>query len=111
VAAWNDLVDPQGAKAFKSVDFTGGALVNGVTVDRFEVETNNGRKRVYFVHLDTGHLLRLDVYSEFAAYWQSIYYGDWRNAGGLNRPYKATIWERKKHKLVQTYVYESIQKS
>ncbi|MHC4957207.1 MAG: trypsin-like peptidase domain-containing protein [Planctomycetota bacterium] len=124
-AAWNDLVTPDNAaagiehlpeagarllKRFKSVDFTGGALVNGVTADRIEVESKDGNKRVYFVDLDTGRLLRCDLYSQAWVRWISLYYDDWRDAGGLLRPYKVTIWDRDKESLFQTITYEAIQR-
>ena len=110
VAAWNDLVNPDGAKGFEKVAFTGGALVGGITVDRFEVTAKNGEERVYFIHLDTGRLLRVDLNSHAWAYWISIYFDDWRTAGDLSRPHKVTIWNRKAESLIQTYEYTSIRR-
>ena len=111
LAAWNDLVSPDGVRAFDSVDFTGGALVGGVTVDRFVVKPKDGKERVYFVHLDSGRVLRMDLWSELRADWDSLYFDDWRTAGGLQRPYKTTIWDRKRGKLLQTYEFKAIRKS
>ena len=108
VLAWNDLVRPEARKGFPSVDFTGGALVGGTTVDRFEVKTEGGRERVYFVHLETGRLLRLDLYANAWARWISVFLEDWRTAGGLQRPYRLTIWDREKETLLQTITYDSI---
>jgi len=110
VALFNDLLPPDARRRFKKVDFTGGALVNGVTVDRIEVQTEDGQERVYFIHLDTGRVLRADVYAHHWVRWISIFYDDWRRAGDLYRPYKATIWDRAKERLLQTIVYDSIQK-
>ena len=88
------------------------ATAHGVTVDRFVVKPKSGGKgRVYYVHLGTGLLHRMDVYSTAWVRWLSIYCTDWRNAGGLNRPYKLTIWDRDKDKLLQTWEYKSIRKS
>jgi len=111
VAAWNDLVNPDGMKGFGKVEFTGGAIVDGTTVDRFVVESKGGKSRIYYIHMDTGRLLRMDLYSESWVRWVSFYFGDWRKAGGLMRPYGATIWDRDKEKLLQTYEYSSIRKS
>jgi len=86
VAAWNDALDPTGRKAFKSVHFAGGALVGPTTVDRMEVEAKNGEKRTYYIHLDTGRILRMDIYADAWAKPVSLYFDDWRNAGGLLRP-------------------------
>ncbi len=108
VDAWNDALSPDGLAHFKSVKFTGGALINGKTVDRFEVETKAGRKRVYFIQLDTGRIERMDVYSEAWVRWISIVHSKWQTAGGLTRPYKMTIWDREKSKLLQTIEYEAI---
>ncbi|MHC4225579.1 MAG: hypothetical protein ACYSUN_16435, partial [Planctomycetota bacterium] len=38
VSAWNEMVAPEGTRVFESVDFTGGALVGGTTVDRMVVK-------------------------------------------------------------------------
>ncbi|MCK6458880.1 MAG: trypsin-like peptidase domain-containing protein [Planctomycetes bacterium] len=108
VAAWNDLLGEDGRMRFASTDFTGGALVGHDTVDRIEVKTKEGVQRVYFVHLDTGLLRRLDVYSRSWARWISLVADDWRGANGLLRPYKVTIWDRDKEKLLQTIVYTGI---
>lgn len=95
---------------FATVDFTGGALVGHDTVDRIEAKTKEGVERVYFVHLDTGLLRRLDVYSRNWARWISLVCDDWREANGLLRPYKVTIWDREKEKLLQTIAYTGVQK-
>jgi hypothetical protein len=110
VAAWNDLLSADGRKLFGTVDFTGGALVGHDTVDRIEVKTKEGVQRVYFVHLDTGLLRRVDIYSRNWARWISLVCEDWREANGLLRPYKVTVWDRDKEKLLQTIVYTGIQK-
>jgi S1-C subfamily serine protease len=110
VAAWNDLLRAEGRSHFASVDFTGGALVGHDTVDRIEVKTREGVERVCFVHLDTGLLRRLDTYSRNWARWISLVFEDWREANGLLRPYRVTIWDRDKEKLLQTIVYSGIRK-
>jgi S1-C subfamily serine protease len=110
VSAWNDMVAQDGTRIFESVDFTGGALVGGTTVDRMEVKTKAGTQRVYYIHLQTGRLLRLDLYAQSWVRWISLYFDDWRTAGGLQRPYKVAIWDREKEKLLQTITYESIGK-
>ncbi len=110
VAAWNDLLGEDGRMRFATVDFTGGALVGHDTVDRIEAKTKEGVERVYFVHLDTGLLRRLDVYSRNWARWISLVCDDWREANGLLRPYKVTIWDREKEKLLQTIAYTGVQK-
>jgi S1-C subfamily serine protease len=110
VAAWNDLLRQEGRQHFATVDFTGGALVGHDTVDRIAVKTKEGVERVYFVHLDTGLLRRLDIYSRNWARWISLVFEDWREANGLLRPYKVTIWDRDKEKLLQTIVYTGIRK-
>ena len=53
----------------------------------------------------------MDVYAQGWAFWTSVYFSDWRAAGGLLRPYKVRIFERDKDKLLQTFDYESIRKS
>jgi S1-C subfamily serine protease len=111
VAAWNDLVADGARTRFKEVNFTGGALVDGETVDRIEVKTTDGDERVYHVRLDTGRLLRLDVYSRAWARWLSLFFSDWRTAGGLQRPYKVTVWDREKESLLQTIEYAAIRKT
>ncbi|HEX5137334.1 MAG TPA: trypsin-like peptidase domain-containing protein [Planctomycetota bacterium] len=108
VAAWNDLLSADGRQHFATVDFTGGALVGHDTVDRIEAKTKEGVQRVYFVHLDTGLLRRLDIYSRNWARWISLVCEDWREANGLLRPYKVTVWDRDKEKLLQTIVYTGI---
>jgi len=108
VAAWNDVLSGEGRRFFESVNFTGGALVGHDTVDRIEVKTKNGVERVYFVHLQSGLLRRMDIYSQAWARWISLICEDWREANGLLRPYKITIWDREKEKLLQTIVYEGI---
>ncbi|MHC4547993.1 MAG: trypsin-like peptidase domain-containing protein [Planctomycetota bacterium] len=110
VAAWNDLSLPAVRRRFAEVKFTGGALVDGLTADRLEVKTKDGAERVYFIHLDTGRLLRVDLYSHTWVKWISVFYSDWRRAGGLLRPYRATIWDRAKETLLQTITYSAIQK-
>jgi hypothetical protein len=111
LAAWNDLARPDARLFFEKVAFTGGALVNGVTADRMEVKTKDGAERVYFLHLGTGRPLRIDVYSRRWAQWVSLVHDDWRDAGGLLRPYKVTVWNRDKESLVQTWEYTAIRKS
>jgi S1-C subfamily serine protease len=110
VASWNDLLRAEGRGSFASVAFTGGSLVGHDTVDRIETKTKDGVERVYFVHLDTGLLRRLDIYSQGWARWISLAFEDWREANGLLRPYKVTIWDRDKEKLLQTVVYTGIRK-
>ena len=110
VAAWNDLLRAEGRGSFESVKFTGGALVGHDTVDRIETKTKDGQERVYFVQLETGLLRRLDIYSQSWARWISLVGEDWREANGLLRPYKVTIWDRDKEKLLQTIVYTGIRK-
>ncbi len=106
---WNDLLRDNARKEFAKVDFTGGALVGGITADRFEITTRDDDKRVYFIHLDTGRLLRVDLYSRTWVRWISLRFSDWREANGLLRPYKTTIHDRKKHSLLQTVQYLSVQ--
>jgi len=106
--AWNDLVHADGAKRFASIALTGGWLVNGITVDRLEAKTAAGAERVYFVHLDTGRLLRVDVYSKAWVRWISVLFDDWHQAAGLLRPYRIEIWDRDKESLLQTIDYESV---
>jgi len=109
VAAWNDLGVPDARRTLAEVKFTGGALVNGVTADRIEVKTADGAERVYFIHMQTGRLLRLDLYSNTWVKWMSHVFSDWRKAGGLLRPYKVTVWDREKETLLQTIQYKAIQ--
>jgi S1-C subfamily serine protease len=111
VAAWNDLVADGARKRFREVVFPGGALVNGLTADRLEVKTKEGQERAYYVHLDTGRLLRLDIYSHTWARWLSLFFTDWRQAGGLQRPYKVAVWDREKESLLQTITYTAIRKA
>jgi len=108
MAAWNDALDPAGRKAFKSVRFVGGALVGAITVDRMEVETKGGKKRTYFIHLDTGRILRMDVYADAWAKPVSLYFDDWRKTGGLQRPHRVRIYDTEKESLMQTIRYEAI---
>jgi len=100
---------PKAREKFAKVEFTGGALISGETVDRFEVETSDGEKRVYFVQLDTGRLLRVDTYSQRWVRWLTLRFDDWRTAGGRQRPYKTTVIDRDKSRVLQTITYESIQ--
>jgi S1-C subfamily serine protease len=111
VAAFNEMVTPAGRNGFESVAFTGGALIGGTTVDRMEVAAKGGTKRVYFIHLQTGRLIRLDLYDQSWVRWISFYFDDWREAGGLLRPYDVTIWDREKERILQTITYDSIRKS
>ena len=74
-------------------------------------KTKDGKERVYYIHLDSGRLLRMDVYAQGWAFWTSVYFSDWSETGGLLRPYKVRIFERDKDKLLQTFEYESIRKS
>jgi hypothetical protein len=110
VAAWNDILADGARNKLGEVKFTGGALVDGVTVDRIEVKTADGVERVYYIQLDTGRLLRLDIYSHTWVRWLSLFFTDWRTAGGLQRPYKVTVWDRKKESLLQTITYTAIRK-
>ena len=110
VASWNDLLREEGRGFFASAALTGGALVGHDTVDRIETKAKDGTERVYFVHLDTGLLRRLDIYSQGWARWISLVFEDWREANGLLRPYRVTIWDRDKEKLLQTVVYTGIRK-
>jgi S1-C subfamily serine protease len=110
VASWNDLLRPEGRDFFAGTRFTGGALVGHDTVDRIEAKTKDGVERVYFVHMDTGLLRRLDVYAQGWARWIALVFEDWRDAGGLLRPYRVTIWDRDKERLLQTVVYTGIRK-
>jgi len=107
---WNDVAREGARERFRAVDFTGGALVGPTTVDRFEVTTKDGDERVYFIHLDTGRLLRVDLYSRTWVRWISLRFSDWRKANGLLRPYRVTIHDREKNSLLQTIEYEAIQR-
>ncbi len=111
VAAWNDMLRDGARSKLGEVRFTGGALVDGTTVDRLEVKTADGAERVYYIHLDTGRLLRLDLYSHAWVRWLSLFFSDWRTAGGLQRPYKVTVWDREKESLLQTITYTAIRKT
>jgi S1-C subfamily serine protease len=108
VAAWNDARD---RGRFRSVRFTGGALVGPETVDRLEVTTKEGAERVYFIQLETGLPRRMDIYARGWARWVSLILEDWREADGLLRPYRVTIWDRDKEKLLQTVVYTGIRRA
>jgi hypothetical protein len=110
VAAWNDLLAENARTEFASVEFTGGALVGGITCDVFEVKTKAGDERIYYVHLDTGRLLRVDVYSKNWVRWISLFFSKWRRAGGLQRPYEVGIWDKEKDSLLQTIEYTSIRR-
>ncbi len=103
-AAWNDLLAPEGRRRFASVEFTGGALVGDATADRFEVETKAGQKRVYFVELASGRLLRCDLYAQAWARWISVEFDAWRDQW----PMRVRISDREKEKLLQTIDYESV---
>ncbi|MHC4953120.1 MAG: S1C family serine protease [Planctomycetota bacterium] len=109
--AWNDAVAPDARKRFKSVKFVGGALINGVTVDRIEVETNDGAKRAYFIKLETGRIFRIDLYADAWAKPISLLFEDWRTAGGLQRPYRVKVFDAEKESLMQTIRYEAVTKS
>jgi S1-C subfamily serine protease len=111
VEAINDLVGEEARRRFSKVRFPGGALVGETTCDRLEVETKDGKERVYFVDLETGRLLRLDLYAQSWVRWISLYFEDWRTAGGLQRPYRVAIWDREKEKPLQLIEYASIRKS
>jgi S1-C subfamily serine protease len=110
VALWNDLVRENARTAFDSVNFTGGAIVDGKTVDRLEVKTKDGSERVYFVHLGTGRLLRADVYSKRWALWLTFFLEDWRTVDGVQRPYRVTVWNRDEESLYHTLAYDSIRR-
>jgi len=109
--AWNDALRDNAREKFKSVEFAGGALVGGVTVDRMEVETEGGEQRTYFIDLQTGRILRMDVFADAWAKVLSLYFEDWREVGGLQRPWRVKVLDRDKHKLMQTITYEEITRS
>jgi hypothetical protein len=111
VAAWNDILRPGARKAFAQVRFTGGALVGAETADRMEADTLEGEKRVYFIHLDTGRLLRVDLFARAWARTVSLVFSDWRTAGGLFRPYRVEVWDTEKESLLQTIRYEAIRRA
>ncbi|MFB3066052.1 MAG: trypsin-like peptidase domain-containing protein [Planctomycetota bacterium] len=111
IQAWNDLLAPDRGERFESVVFEGGWLVGDTTVDKMVAKTKDGKERIYYIDLDSGRLLRVDLYAQGWAFWTSVYFSDWREAGGLLRPYKVRIFERDKDKLLQTFDYESIRKS
>jgi S1-C subfamily serine protease len=108
---WNDLVAPDGLKHFESVTFTGGALVSGKTADRLEAKTKDGVERVYFVDLESGRLLRVDLYAKGWVRWISLMLSDWKKGAELLRPHRVEVWDRDKEKLLQTIEYEAIQQS
>jgi len=108
VAAWNDMVADGARNRLGDMKFTGGAIVDGVTADRIEIKTADGTERVYYIHLQTGRLMRLDLYSHTWVKWLSFFFADWRTAGGLQRPYKVTVWDREKESLLQTLTYTTI---
>ena len=111
--AWNDALSAKGRKQFKKVHFAGGALLEGLTVDRMEVVTQaaggSDEKRTYFIDLQSGRIVRIDLYADAWAKPVSLYFSDWRNAGGLQRPYTVRIFDAEKETLRQTIRYESIQ--
>jgi len=109
--AWNAAVAEKAREGFKSVDFVGGALVEGVTADRMEVETQDGKQLTYFIELGTGRILRLDIHADAWAKVVSLYFDDWREAGGLQRPYRVRLFDRDKESLMQTITYEAITRS
>jgi len=108
LAAWNDILAESPRTDFERVEFTGGAIVGTTTVDRLEVKTKSGAERVYFIHLQSGLPYRIDVYSRAWARWISIFLEDWRTVNDLRRPWKVTIWDRDKEKLLQTIEYARI---
>lgn len=110
-AAWNLAVAEKARKGFKSVRFVGGALVRGVTVDRMEVETNDGEKFTYFIRMETGRILRIDMLADAWAKTVSLYFEDWRTVKGVQRPYRVLIYDTKKESLMQTISYEAIHTS
>ena len=109
--AWNDALGEKAREGFAKVHFAGGALIGGVTVDRMEVETKDGAQRTYFIDLDTGRILRLDLHAEAWAKVVSLYFEDWRKVGDLQRPFRVLIFDRDKESLMQTITYEAITRS
>jgi hypothetical protein len=109
--AWNDAVAEKAREKFKEVVFAGGALVAGITVDRMEVTTRDDKKRTYYIDLNTGRILRLDLHADAWAKVVSIYFEDWRKVGGLQRPWRVRIFDRDKESLMQTITYEAITRS
>jgi len=106
--AWNDALSDKGRKQFKKVHFAGGALIEGLTVDRMEVTTQADQERTYFIDMETGRIVRLDLYADAWAKPVSLYFSDWRNAGGLQRPYTVRVFDAEKETLMQTIRYEAI---
>ena len=109
--AWNDLLAPERGERFESVVFEGGWLVGDTTVDKMVAKTKDGKERIYYIDLDSGRLLRMDLYAQNWAFWTSVYFSDWREAGGLLRPYRVRIFERYKAQLLHTFDYQCIRKS
>ena len=110
-AAWDDLCRENVRLHFAKVEFTGGAIVDGVTVDRMEITTKDGAERVYFIDLATGRPLRIDVYAKRWARWISLFHSDWRRTGDVLRPWKVEVWDRERGSLRQTWDSSSIRKS
>lgn len=106
--AWNDLVHPEGAKRFASIALVGGWLVGGVTVDRLEAKSRDGRERVYYVHLESGRLLRLDLRAQAWVRTVSLFFSDWRGSSPLARPHRVEIFDTEKESLLQTVEYDAI---
>jgi hypothetical protein len=109
--AWNAVLAENAREGFAKVDFAGGALIGGTTVDRMEVETGDGAKLTYFIDFETGRILRLDIHADAWAKVVSLYFEDWRKVGGLQRPYRVLILDRDKESLMQTITYEAITRS
>ena len=82
--------------------------LEGLTVDRMQVTTQDDKERTYFIDLETGRIVRLDLYADAWAKPVSLYFSDWRNAGGLQRPYTVRIFDAEKETLMQTIRYEVI---
>jgi S1-C subfamily serine protease len=110
-ATWNLAVAENARTGFKSVKFVGGALIRGITVDRMQVETKTGEKLTYFIRMETGRILRVDMLADAWAKTVSLYFEDWRTINGAQRPYRVRIFDTKKESLMQTISYEAIHTS
>ena len=65
----------------------------------------------YFIDLNTGRILRMDIHADAWAKFVSIYFEDWRRVAGLQRPYRLKLFDRDKASLMQTITYEAITRS
>ncbi|MEM8885234.1 MAG: trypsin-like peptidase domain-containing protein, partial [Planctomycetota bacterium] len=109
--AWNLAVSEKPREAFASIDFVGGGIVAGITCDRMEVKTKEGEEITFFIDLDTGRVMRMDIQADAWAKDISLYYEDWRKIGDLQRPYRVRIFDRDKETLMQTILYKAIERS